>query len=644
MITPELVEEVRRAADIVEVVSDYTRLKKSGRYWVGLSPFKVEKTPSFTVTPERNIFKCFSTGKGGDIFNFLMEVDGVSFTEAVKTLAERYGVPIPENDSPEYMANMKRKEGVFHALKFAGAMFHRNLMESDEASKALDYLKTRGLSVPTIKKYGLGYSMDSYSSLIKQASSAGINEEYLVEAGLIRQGQQGKPPYDYFRARLMFPIFNPTQKVIGFGGRILDDKQSAKYINSPQTVVYNKSEVLYGIHVAKNAIRQKDQTILVEGYMDVLQLHQAGIDNVVSSSGTALTPDQARILKRYSDNLLMIYDADTAGQNAMIKALNVTLSEGLNVRLLHLPDGDDPDSYVQKHGHFSFEEYVKKNATDFLNFLVQKAEREGAWDDPIRSGEYVKLILEQISSVSDPIVRETMVQHLSQLTRIGDRTLFAQLGKLTGAKRNESAPPPKMPRNVERPPDESTNSVFNQELVHPDMRPYEKEVLRLMIQYGRPMVDYVGKLINAEHFTHPLLVRLFNEIIERFRDEKRFDMETLTRLPDPYPSLMSELFIERESPSEKLATRSGRVLSRDLDPYASVKGALKALKIHYLERLSDQIEAYLHKIEDTDSEEYRQARHKEIEIKKVRHAFLSKPDAALFPPSPKPDNDELFGA
>jgi DNA primase len=378
--------------------------------------------------------------------------------------------------------------------------------------------------------------------------------------------------------------------------------------------------------------------------MDVLQLHQSGIENVVSSSGTALTVDQARILKRYSDNLLMIYDADTAGQNAMIKALGVTLSEGLNVRLLHLPDGDDPDSYVQKHGHFTFEEYIKKNATDFLNFLVQKAEREDAWNDPIRSGEYVKLILQQIALVPDAIVRETMVQHLSQRTRIGDRTLFAQLKKLVDEKKADQAAPPKMPKTIQAPNQPISEPQFEEELVHPDMRPYEKEVLRLMIQYGRPMVDYVGKLINADHFTHPLLIKLFNELIRRYQEEENFDLETLTRLPAPFPSLMSEIFIERESPSEKLATRSGRVLSRDSDPYASVKGALKALKIHYLERMIDKVEEYIRELQNSNGEEYQQARQKEIEIKRVRHAFLSKPDSQLFPPSPKPEKDELFGA
>ncbi len=429
MISDEKKEEVRSAADIVDVVSDYVKLRRSGSGFTGLCPFHNEKTPSFHVTPRLGIYKCFGCGAGGDVFNFIMEMEGIGFTEAVKTLANKYGVFIPEEEEPEYDAQHHLREGIYHALRYAGLFYYRNLKETDEAADAREYLKKRGFSRETIKKYGLGYAPDGRIAFYKSAIDSGLNEQYLHEAGLIKYGRNGEETYDTFRGRLMFPIFNTSGKVIAFGGRVLGQAKTAKYINSPQTLVYNKSEVLYGIQVAKNEIRKEDEAILVEGYTDVLALHQAGVRNAVSTSGTALTPGQLRIFHRYSDNLLMIYDADSAGQNAMERGLNLALNEGLSIRLLQLPEGEDPDSFVKQFGGESFREYRKKNAKDFVTFLVEKARKNGEWDDPISKNRAISRVIQSIAQIPESMMRETYIQHLNQLAKVGDVALFEELGK-----------------------------------------------------------------------------------------------------------------------------------------------------------------------------------------------------------------------
>jgi DNA primase len=328
MITDDKKEEVRDAADIVEVVGDYVKLKRSGSGFTGLCPYHDEKTPSFNVTPRLGIFKCFGCGESGDVFKFVMDQDGIGFTEAVRQLADRYGVFIPEEESSEPSESLQQKEGIYHALKFAGIYFYRNLIENPDAEKALKYLDNRGYNREVFKKYGLGYAPTGGSDLYKAAQNAGISEEYLIEADLIKPSQRGEGFYDTFRGRLMFPIFGTTGKVIAFAGRVLGNEKTAKYINSAQTKVYNKSEVVYGVNFAKNEIRKNKEVILVEGYTDVITLNEHGIKNVVASSGTALTPGQMKILNRYGEKIIMIYDADNAGQAAMKRGIDIALAKG----------------------------------------------------------------------------------------------------------------------------------------------------------------------------------------------------------------------------------------------------------------------------------------------------------------------------
>ncbi len=612
MITDAKKEEVRDSADIVEVVSDYVKLRRSGNGFMGLCPFHNEKTPSFHVSPRLGIYKCFGCGEAGDVFNFVMKMDGVGFNEAVRSLAERYGVFIPEEEVPEQDEAHLLREGIYHALRYAGLFYYRMLIESDEADVARKYLEKRQLNQQTIKKYGLGYAPDSKDSFYRRALADGISEEYLHQAGLIKYGRNGQDVIDTFRGRLLFPIFNPSGKVIAFGARILGNQKTAKYINSPQTPVYNKSEVLYGIQVARNEIRKEGGAILVEGYTDVLSMHQAGIRNVVSTSGTSLTTGQLHVIHRYGERLQMIYDADSAGQNAMVRGLDLALAEGLEIRLLQLPEDEDPDSFVRQFGGQALLEYIKAESRDFITFLVKKGEAAGEWDDPLRRKRAITDLVGHIAHVTDPISQETYMQHLSNLTKIGDRVLHQELSAILSdlrrekqreRRRNErtkiNADNPEQGKR-ERMQDEQVRGTradlrHETESSKVDEAPlnlepkFEKEIIRLMIEYGRSMVEYIGRQCNEDHFENPYLKDFFLDIIDRYQAEEEISIESYAAREHPYPAIVGEIVMDPYSPSERGQQKAGRLLVKDVDPFRTARGAMKALKIHFLDRLKAQL-------------------------------------------------------
>lgn len=612
MIPDEKKEEVREAADLVEVVGDYVKLKRSGRSWKGLCPFHDENTPSFHVTPDLGIYKCFGCGESGDVFNFVMEMEGVGFTESLRSLADRYGVSLPKEEDPEYDEEHHLREGIFHALRYAGVYYYRQLLESPEAEPARQYLHQRGYDRKTMKKYGLGYAPSGGEKLLEAALDSGLNEEYLHEAGLIKPSKRDDGFYDAFRGRLMFPIFNPSGKVIAFAGRVLGDRKAAKYINSPQTRVYNKSEVVYGVNFARSAIRKTGEVLLVEGYTDVISLQQHGIMQVVASSGTSLTPGQMKLLHRYGDAITMIYDSDSAGVAAMKRGINIALAEGMDVKLLELPEGEDPDSFVRQFGSEAFEELKEEKAEDFVSYLVHKAQAEGEWEDPGAKKNVISAALRSIAHIPDPVGRETYVQHLNKLAKVGDRALFEELGKVVKELEEERARSRRRKRHrarrekrkggegdeTGRPDDFHTRSFGRQQDAPrekrapeaPRKRPsYEKELIRLMLMYGRDMVDYIGSQCNERQFEDPDLKAFYSDIIERYKEEKEIGVEQYADREHPYPKLVGEIVLERHSVSERHHEKTGVRYKRDKDPYQTAKGALKALKMHYLDRLQENL-------------------------------------------------------
>lgn len=656
MIPDDKKEEVRGAADIVEVVEDYVKLKRSGRSWKGLCPFHDEKTPSFHVTPDLGIYKCFGCGESGDVFNFVMEMEGVGFVEAMRSLADRYGVSLPEEGEQEFDEEHHLREGIYHALKYAGVFFFRHLMETEEAQKARDYLKKRGYDRQIIKKYGLGYAPNDGEKLYQTAIDSGINEEYLLEAGLIKPSKRGEGFYDAFRGRLMFPIFNPSGKVIAYAGRVLGKEKTAKYINSPQTKVYNKSKVLYGINFAKNEIRKTDEVILVEGYTDVISLQQHGIDNVVASSGTSLTPHQMKLLHRYGETITMIYDSDSAGQRAMKRGINIALREGMDVKLLDLPEDEDPDSFVRQFGKESFMEMKREEGEDFLSYQIHKAKDEGRWEDPTEKKKVISEILESIAHMPDPVSRETFIQHLNSKAKVGDRALFDELGKIRKklkderkkAKRREQRRKErearKQTQDDQRPRAPNPHTVgFNEQVSgkpkkkKPEptkKRPnYEKELIRLMLMYGRDMIDYIGSQCNGQQFEDEQLRKFYEDIINRYKNEKEVSVEAYADREHPYPKLVGEVVLEEHSVSDRHHEKVGVQYKKDKNPYRTAKGALKALKIHYLDRL--QIDLYK-QYNSAEDEERKNVMKAMKEAGRQRTLLQQSPIDELFP---DPDSD-----
>ncbi|WP_018126836.1 DNA primase [Balneola vulgaris] len=604
MITEDKKEEVRDAADIVEVVGDYVKLKRSGNGFTGLCPYHDEKTPSFHVTPRLGIYKCFGCGESGDVFKFIMDQDGIGFTEAVRQLADRYGVFIPEEVDDEPSEGKQLKEGIYHALKFAGVFYYRNLIENPEAAKALQYLDKRGYNREVFKKFGLGYAPSGGDELYKAAVNAGIDLNYLIEADLIKPSQRGEGYYDTFRGRLMFPIFGATGKVIAFAGRVLGNEKTAKYINSAQTPVYNKSEVVYGVNFAKNEIRKNKEVILVEGYTDVITLNEHGIKNVVASSGTALTSGQMKILHRYGEKIIMIYDADNAGQAAMKRGIDIALAEGMEVQLLELPDGEDPDSFVKQFGKESFDELKKEEASDFVDFLILKADEEGRLDNPVQRGKVISEILVAISNIKESLQRQIYVQYLHQRTQQyrkgSDRELFEELERILKEKQKEDQRAERRERFREersnRPPDMEMPPIPDQEFAPLDQfehfepptkakKPdYEKELIRLMITYGRGMVEYICSFTNQKLFEDDELKDFYLDIVERYKKEEEISIQVYSGKPDPFPRLVGDVLLEQHAASDRHHEKVGMKYEKDKNPHRTAKSTIKALELNFYKR------------------------------------------------------------
>lgn len=427
MIEQSVIERVLDAADIVEVVSDFVSLRKRGANYVGLCPFHNEKTPSFSVSPARGICHCFSCGKGGNVIHFLMEHEQLSFTDAVEWLGRKYGIPIPKKELTEKeRSEQSVRESLYAANAYALDFFKKNL----PGSVALRYLRSRGLQDSIIEKFQLGYSPDVSDALAKAATHAGYNRQYLIDTGLVLEREQDKSLYDRFRGRVIYPVFSLAGKVAAFGGRIMQsDAKAAKYVNSPESAIYSKRRELYGLYQATHAISKCECCYLVEGYMDVISMHQAGVENVVASSGTSLTTEQIRLIRRFTKNITVLYDGDSAGIKASLRGIDMLLAEGMNIHVLLLPDGEDPDSYAQKFGADAFQRYVANNQTDFIRFKTDLLLKESD-GDPIRKVSLIKDIVNSISVIEDSITRSVYIKMCSSRLDVQESLLIQEVNKL----------------------------------------------------------------------------------------------------------------------------------------------------------------------------------------------------------------------
>ena len=490
MIPKETVNQIIETARIDEVVGDWVNLKKRGANMLGLCPFHNEKSPSFTVSPAKGIYKCFGCGEAGGAVNFVMAHEQYSYPESLKYLANKYNIEIEEEEqSPEQVLEANAKESLFIVSDFAATYFHEQLLSSENGRAiGLSYFKERGFREETIEKFKLGYSHDEWTNLTDAALAKGYNLEFLNKTGLTIVKEEKK--FDRFKGRVMFPIQNISGRVIGFGGRTLSaDKKVAKYLNSPESDIYHKSRVLYGLNLAKKSIISQDRCFLVEGYTDVISLHQNGVENVVSSSGTSLTADQIRLIKRYTQNITILFDGDTAGIKAAFRGIDMILEEGLNVRVLAFAEGEDPDSFAKNHSTAEITESLDKESFDFIRFKTNLLLKETG-DDPIKRAGLIKEIVGSIALIPDPIARSVYLQECSNLMDIGEQALLSELNKVRRNKLTKRIQ--QQERDQERdegPPPDFFHEVGNTEGEEKSAKidvlaEQESDIIRTFVQYG----------------------------------------------------------------------------------------------------------------------------------------------------------------
>lgn len=512
MIGKEVVAQVKELARIEEVVGEYVTLKRKGQNEWACCPFHHEKTPSFSVAPNKGIFKCFGCGKAGDAITFIMEIEGVEYPEAVRMLAKKYGIEVQEHalDSEQAQAQ-NEKEALLIVMQYAARFFEDALHQSEEG-KAIgkSYFAERGVQETTMRAFQLGYSFDASDAFLKDALSKGYALDKLIASGMVsdKEGRQ----YDRFRGRVMFPIHNVAGKVIAFGARMLgQDKNQPKYLNSPETLLYQKKHILYGIFQARQAIRQQDNCYLTEGYTDVLTLHQAGVHHVVASSGTALTEEQIRLIKRYTLNVTLLYDGDQAGIKASFRGIDLLLAEGLNVRAVAFPEGEDPDSYCRKVGPSAFIDYLQSNVQDFMSFMLT-VKRADAGNDPIKRAALIGEVVQSLSLIEDSIKRALYIKLCSDLLAIGEEVLLAELNKKILRKRKEDQQrrSSALPEGITEAPASQHQAEAQAAAFAPpaDLRiGYEREVARLLLNYGHLEIEE-GRFL-AEYFSEELSDVLF---------------------------------------------------------------------------------------------------------------------------------------
>lgn len=508
MIPKETVELIHQTAVIEDVIRDYVELKKQGSSYRGLSPFTNEKTPSFYVVPSKGIFKCFSSGKGGSLATFLMEQEKVSYPEALRIMAKRYNIEIEEREqSPEEIAAASEKDSLGALVVWAQKWLKDQLHNTDEGKAiGLSYLKNRGFRDEILDKYDIGFCPDGWEVMTTAALEAGYTKERLIATGLGKEKSSDGKLFDFFHGRVMFPIKDVTGRVIGFGGRTLKtEKKIAKYFNSPQSELYDKSRALYGIHAAKPHISKEDMCLLVEGYTDVMAMSQCGVENVVSSSGTALTGGQIHLIRRFTKNVTVLFDGDRAGMSAALRGIDILLSEGMNVKVVTFPDGDDPDSYSKKVSSTELQKYVREDAQDFLAFKSDLLSEE-AGDDPLKRSELVHSIVTTLACVQDAIQRSIYIQTIAARLKLPEDLLQGEVAKelqkrlVQDSKRSKQFQKSSIPRQTSSPRTPFPGDTFATQ-VEDDLAPgiparvrakrdvLEDNLIRLLLEHGEAMVE-----------------------------------------------------------------------------------------------------------------------------------------------------------
>lgn len=643
MISKDTIDRIFEATIIEEVVGDFVALKRAGRNYRGLSPFTNEKTPSFYVVPTKGIYKCFSSGKGGNAVSFLMEHEKLTYPEALRYLAKKYNIEIEEEQqNPDELQAKSERESLGVIVNFAQLWFEKQLWEEEEGQNiGLSYFRERGFRDDIIKKFGLGYNPNAWDSFSQSALKSGFKAELLEKTGLSRF--KDDKPSDFFRGRVMFPIRNVTGKTIGFGGRtLLADKKVAKYFNSPESEIYHKSKVLYGIDLAKPEILKQDNCYLVEGYTDVISMYQAGVENVVSSSGTALTEDQIKLIKRFTKNVTILYDGDPAGIRASFRGIDLLLREGMQIRVVLFPDGDDPDSYSKKVGSAAFQQYVQEASKDFIVFKTDVLSADAA-GDPLKRAEMIRDVVSSIAQIPDGIQRSVYTQECSRILDIPEQTLILEISKQLREKlkRQSHEAPPDFPP---APPADDYFYPAEEKVAVSELFHQERDLLRLMLNYGNCAINVVmhwledGTEISEEvkvsvaeyilsemfydglSFENPKLKAIAQEY-DAFLKEGKFPEEKyFTQHIDPEISgLAADLLSEEHTLSHNWDSMHQIFTESELDNLrAAARDSLNRLKINVLIRMCDEIDAQLQNIQNMDPRELELILKRKIKINQAK--------------------------
>ncbi len=608
MITQETISQIQQTADIVEVVGDFVTLKKKGQNYWACCPFHNEKSPSFSVAPHKGIYKCFGCGAAGDSIKFVMDVEKISYVESLRYLAKKYSIEIVEDISNyQQKQEASTNESLYIVLNFAKNYFVGQLHDTEEGkSIGYSYFKERGFSEETIRKFELGYTAHAWDGLLKEAKVQQHQEDILEKAGLIIK--KDDKTYDRFRGRVIFPIHNTSGKAIAFGARILtSDKNQPKYINSPETEVYHKHQVLYGIFQAKNAIRQNDNCFLTEGYTDVISLHQAGIENVVASSGTSLTQDQIKLVARFTQNITILYDGDPAGIKASLRGIDLILEKGLNVQVCTFPNNDDPDSYVRKIGGVAFKEFVSNNTTDFITYKT-KLFLVDAGNDPIKKAGIIRDIVESISKIPDGIKRAVYFKQCSQLLDIAEDVLITEYNKNTLLQRKQ--------KSKEETEIYESNIIldnFNQEQEAPSqitlsnaIHVLEMELARLIVNFsdfknedGLTLFNYVKNEVHDIQFKTVEYGQLITYMLGQFADQ--IDLNELKNVEDVHmKNRIFNLLAEKYDLSPNWFKHQITVPAKDSNPFINAYNVILKIRLRHIREMLHENQVIISQTIDDD--------------------------------------------
>ncbi len=624
MITPETIEKILDATRIEEVVGDFVTLKKRGVNMIGLCPFHDEKTPSFTVSAPKGIFKCFGCGKGGYAVNFIMEHEHFSYPEALRYLARKYSIEIEEEKpSPEQQEALDEKESLFNLSSFAQKYFEEQLHETDEGKAVgLSYLKERGFSLEVIRRFGLGYCPDKWDAFSQTALKNGYKKEYLLKTSLSKE--KDHTIYDTFRGRIIFPIHNLSGRVLGFGGRIMtSEEKRPKYINSAESEIYQKSKVLYGAYFARSPMAAQDNCYLVEGYTDVISLNQAGITNTIATSGTSLTTGQIKLIRRYTDNVTLLFDGDPAGIKAAFRSIDMILEEGLNVRIVLFPDGEDPDSYARKNRPAEVKTFVEDQAADFISFKTRLLLSE-TQNDPIRKAKLIKEIAQTISLIPDPIARTLYTRQCSEIMQVEEKLMVAEVNKIRKQRLKKQLLTSPQEEELQDTPEIQADNQTAETFV--ESHSQEKELIRLLLNYADhtmvfevenedghmeelpvKVVDFLLQDIRDDNlqFDHHTCQKIFDHFAEQRVHDKLPGSNTLTQHPDhAVRELAVDLLATKYSLSPNWEMRHKiYVVEEEEDLKPRVLQAVYAFKLRKLEKMIDANQQLIQEAESGDDKD-----------------------------------------